>query len=127
MSTFAVFGNSLFACEKKANKKVEFPLEIRDGNGRYIRMGSGSERKRRRDSIANELFSQEKIYQISQAFDAPQFAKEWIELGGDKIKNASIKCRVPKVDKLGRAVLRKGAPVLCWRDWDEVKKEKGIK
>ena len=67
----------------------------------------------------NRLFLiSEKQVRISPELDAPQFCRDWIASAPGETKLTKIMCRGEKVDKHGAVVMRLGAPVLTWLDYD---------
>lgn len=111
MSAFCVFGVSREDCRKKAERKVRvYDKELK-------RMLTPEEWKERVDALTEELFAQwHAPKQISPSFDAPQFARDWIEVAKRcaQIEQPKIMCRGEKVDPKGKLVLRKGKPVIGW-------------
>jgi hypothetical protein len=111
MSAFCVFGITLDQCKKAAAKKVS---TWDDKKKQPISMAEWSEKV---DALALELFEKaSRAKQISPAFDAPQFASDWISVADKTVKARSMKImrRGKKVDEKGAPVLRKGKPVIGW-------------
>jgi hypothetical protein len=116
MSGFCVFGVTMEQCIEKARKKVKSydkeakrHLEVEEYNAKV-------------EVLARELFATGKgAKQISPAFDAPQFARDWIELAKKTIQSHSIRmmARGEKIDDKGGPVLRKGKPVIGWTPYQQ--------
>jgi hypothetical protein len=74
---------------------------------------------------AEELFSDAKARQVSPAFDAPQFANDWIDLAKrtDQAKRCRVMVRGAKVDKKGAPSISKrtGKPVMTWLPYKEMR------
>ena len=60
-----------------------------------------------------------KQVRISPELDAPQFCRDWIAAAPGETKLTKIMCRGDKVDKHGTVIMRQGAPVQTWLDYDE--------
>lgn len=103
MSAFAVFASSLPVARLRAEKRV--PLVVKQTKVRLTE----SEWRAKVEEIAVDLFSQMAPVQVSPAFDAPQFAEEWISLARTTqlFEGFVIKCRGPKVDAKGKPVISK--------------------
>lgn len=110
MSSFCVYGISKSRCKQHAEKKVSH-------FGKTVSEWGDEVRQK-----AAELFdTQDKSEQISPEFDAPQFCRDWIAAQPSEIRNAVIMYRGPKTDKHGGTVMKKGAPVMTWIEYDESK------
>lgn len=111
MSGFCVYGVTMKDCLEKAAKKTSsYDKALK----RHLTV---DEYKTKVDALAKELFAAGKgSKQISPAFDAPQFASDWIQVAKKTIENHSIRimARGEKVDDKGGPVLRKGVPVIGW-------------
>lgn len=111
MSAFCVYGVSLAHCVKVAEKKVRsYDKELK-------RDLTQEEWKERVYTLALEMFEHSaRPRQISPAFDAPQFANDWIEVAKRtaKIHSQKLMRRGEKKDKKGNPVVRKGSPVIGW-------------
>lgn len=111
MSAFCVFGVTLENCKKAAEKKVstwDSKLQV------HI---SPAEWRKRVDALAAEIFeSAKRSKQISPAFDAPQFANDWIGVADRTTKARAMRImrRGEKTDEKGAPVIRKGKPVIGW-------------
>lgn len=110
MSSFCVYGISKSRCRAHAEKKVS-----------HIGMTVSEWGEAVRQKAAEIFNSQEKSEQISPEFDAPQFCLDWIAAQPNEVRNAVIMHRGPKVDKHGGVVMKKGAPVMTWIEYDESK------
>ncbi|WP_193090517.1 hypothetical protein [Advenella sp. FME57] len=105
MSAFCVFGMTDAIAKQSASKKSP----PRDW-------------KWSREAFYEEY--QERIYksgahrQVSPAFDAPQFCREWIELAKSQMRTRGLKimCRGQKLDKHGAPRINKKTkqPVIGW-------------
>jgi len=111
MGGFCVFGVTMEDCVARATKKIRvYDKELK-------RNLTPLEHKEKVDALAKEMFvACHRAKQISPAFDAPQFAKDWIEVAKRTINAHSIKimARDEKIDEKGNPVLRKGKPVIGW-------------
>jgi hypothetical protein len=111
MSGFCVFGVSREQCRKAAEEstpttenKTTIPVD---------------EWRRRVVEKARELFEggASRSKQISPAFDAPQFAEEWVRIGlsSGAITNPVIMTRGTKLDKKGAVRMNKrGMEIISW-------------
>jgi hypothetical protein len=72
---------------------------------------------------AKDILASGNPRQVSPLFDAPQFAREWIQLAKKTAgaKRCRVMCRSEKMDKQGALVLNKktGKPVICWVAYKE--------
>lgn len=112
MSTFCVFGLKFSDCVIKARKIM--PEKI--GN-KYLSMAEFSTYS---NLLAEHLYADDesKVFQISPAFDAPHFARDWIDLAEKtgSARRMKIMNKAFKVDGKGEFVLRKGKKVLAWTE-----------
>lgn len=116
MGAFCVFGVSRQVCRKQAEKNV--PTFVVDGG-------------RRRELTAREwgglvMVETSRLYdksnkqvRISPELDAPQFCRDWIAASPGEVKFTKLMYRGQKIDKHGAVVMRDGAPVLTWLDYDD--------
>lgn len=119
MGAFCVFGVSRQVCRKKAEASVPADGVITDANNKK-RSLTAAEWGARVMSEANRLFDESvKQVRISPELDAPQFCRDWIAAAPGEVKLTRIMVRGAKVDKHGATVLKDGAPVLTWLDYDE--------
>jgi len=112
MTAFCVFGVTRAQCKKIADDKVP----MRDENRRLY---TQDERAALVEKMAAELFeSGGRTKQISPAFDAPHFARDWIAIGlkAGEIRNPRIMKRGTKTDKHGNLKTNKktGLAVISW-------------
>jgi hypothetical protein len=74
---------------------------------------------------ADSLFETMKPMQISPAFDAPQFAHDWVAVAARTVKCRALEvmARTPKTDKNGQVMRSKRTrqPMLTWRPYQELK------
>ncbi len=117
MSAFCVFGVTKQDCIKTARKKVKNYIVI-DMRTIYLTMEDLNVKVQ---SMADDLFTTERVKQISPAFDAPKFAREWVEVGKQtkQITRPKIMCKGEKVDAKGAPMIRKGQPVIGWIPYAE--------
>lgn len=112
MSTFCVFGIKHSDCVEKARKAM--PTMI----GREV-----ISRERWAmycDLLADHIYQQSaRETQISPAFDASQFAIDWINTAKrtGQIAQARVMAKGEKFDAKGAPVLRKGKPVIGWVEY----------
>ncbi|BEV15110.1 hypothetical protein HBDW_18980 [Herbaspirillum sp. DW155] len=112
MSAFCVFGVSRSDCMRIAEKKVKF---YDDEKKRNL---TKEEWCAKVDALAQDLFNTTTRHrQVSPAFDAPQFAREWAALAvrGDQVKGADIRVRNVVLDGEGKPVQRKGKVLMTWQ------------
>ena len=117
MSAFCVFGLSFTKCIEKAEKIV--PESIKS-NGKSFPIIQ-SKHAAYSIMLADELFKDDEIRltQISPEFDAPQFAKEWMDIAikTNQARRMKIMVKGKKVDAKGADVIRKGAAAIGWVDY----------
>ncbi len=114
MGAFCVFGISRTNCRKVAEREVPTTE-----NKRSLPI---EEWARRVAVRTEELFAETiKRMRVSPELDAPQFCKDWLAAQPGEVRQPVIMVRSPKIDKQGGAVMRKGAPVMTWLEWDESK------
>ncbi len=120
MSGFCVFGISKSHCKKQANNKqktFEFVASPYSATGRRVEPGI-AEWVVRRDELAEKLFAETtRAVQISPKFDAPQFCADWIASAPSEVRNCVIMCRMQKIDKNGKPVLRGGVFLTTWAEY----------
>lgn len=109
MSAFCVYGMTLEVATKRAEKK------LRDSS---LSMEAW---KKKVHELAEQILIEAKPTQVSPPFDAPQFAKEWIEVARktSRIYAPKVMVRKPKKDKQGNPVISKatGLPALGWEPY----------
>lgn len=126
MTGFCVFGISKSLCKKLADKKQE-TFEYVDGQGALAgkpvrRSFSIQEWAIKRDELAALMFAESvRRVQISPNFDAPQFARDWIESARFEVRDCIIMARGEKVDKHGGPIIKGGVPVMTWIEYDPSK------
>lgn len=116
MTAFCVFASSMPVAIERAEKRVDLIDPVT--------------RKRRTESewralvsdAARAIFAKMKPVQVSPAFDAPQFAEEWIDLAratGD-YDGYAIKCRGISRDKTGSPKISKtsGLEIIAWVNYE---------
>lgn len=111
MTAFCVLGITLNDCRKLAEKKVP------QKDPQTKQLLTIAEWRDRVDALAAEIFeSHERSKQISPAFDAPQFANDWIGVAERTVraKAMRIMTRGEKKDKKGIPLVRKGKVVIGW-------------
>lgn len=109
MSAFCVFGMTLDAAIKRAEKKLA---------GEKLTMDVWKQKVR---EAAEQILISAKPIQVSPPFDAPQFAEEWIAIARktSRIYGACVMVRKPKHDKKGNPVIGKasGLPLMAWQPY----------
>jgi hypothetical protein len=116
MGAFCVFGVSRTHCRKQAEKSVPVSVSVRPHEVFLTAAEWGG-------AVAtetNRLYEASvKQVRISPELDAPQFCRDWIAAAPGETKLTKIMCRGDKVDKHGSVIMRQGAPVQTWLDYDE--------
>ncbi len=119
---FCVYGVSRTLCRKQAAKKVPEYTHGESGGKKVVNVLSapawGDLVKAEGDKIFEASIKRAKI---SPEFDAPQFARDWIAAQPSDVKDTVVMCRAPKLDKLGAVVMKLGAVVMTWVEWDDAK------
>ncbi len=114
MSSFCVFGMTMLVARAIAEDEIGWYT----GNGANRREMTREERAVLVDALADELFEKRKTRQISPAFDAPQFAHEWLDIArrSTSVRGGCLMVRGPKVDDKGNKVISKitGLPTVTW-------------
>lgn len=111
MSAFCVFGVTYDACVRQVQKKLEPHIK----EGKTTRPMTREEYEAAVKEKAEALFEKVRAKQVSPAFDAPQFANEWLSIANrSKARSLSIMRKGEKVDEKGAPVLRNGKPVIGW-------------
>lgn len=111
MGAFCVFGISKSVCRNKAEKKVATII-----GGRHLSISEWAQQVRLQ---AESLFlTEQKLVKISPEFDAPQFCRDWLSVSPAEVRLPRIMVRTQKLDESGKPVMRKGAPVMVWADFD---------
>lgn len=116
MGAFCVFGVSRSLCRAKAEKKV--PTVVGTGQDRrYVPIGEWAQNVK---AMSAELFEgEQRAVKISPEFDAPQFCHDWISVSPSEVRNTKIMVRGPKTDENGKPILRNGAPVMTWHEYEK--------
>ncbi|CAG9177619.1 hypothetical protein [Cupriavidus pampae] len=111
MSAFCVFGMTITHAAKLAEKRLE-------KNGADVGCKTKEEWRDKVRSAAEVILTNHAPVQVSPTFDAPQFARDWIEVARttSKIYAPIVMVRTTKVDKHGNTVISKatGQPALGW-------------
>jgi len=73
------------------------------------------------ESRTMEILEGDRVQQVSPPFDAPQFAREWIDLARRtaKARRCEVMVRCEKRDRHGARVISKATnlPVMGWKAW----------
>lgn len=110
MGAFTVFGMSRSHCRKTAERTVS-PHKVNITQWAELVAAE-----------ADRLFeASTKQVRIAPELDAPQFCRDWIAAQPNEVKHTKIMCRGDKIDKHGAVVMRDGAAVQTWLDYDEHK------
>jgi hypothetical protein len=113
MGAFCVYGISKGLCKATAAKKTS------GWDKEEKRSLSMAEWTSRRDALAAQLFADgARRTKVSPEFDAPQFCRDWLAVSPGEVKLAMVMVRGPKVDKKGKPVMRGGAQVLTWLEYE---------
>lgn len=117
MSTFAVFGMTRDQALAEARKTVKTTRKTPQGE-ESLTMDEWTALCEKR---ADEIMLGQKVKQLSPMFDAPQFAREFIEVARKTLKSRSlhIRFRAPLKDDTGRPIINRktGAPRIGWQDY----------
>lgn len=112
MSAFCVFGSSMPVARERCEKKV--PLRDEETKQLFTK----TEFTAKVEAAAREYFAKMAPVQISPAFDAPSFCREWIALAEKSGLHSSfsIRCRGQKIDAKGKPMVNKktGMPAIGW-------------
>ncbi|MFD1555999.1 hypothetical protein ACFSHT_10240 [Paraburkholderia silviterrae] len=112
MGGFCVYGQSMEVARKRAEKKVS---EFDPGTRRPL---TPVEWKERVDAEAVGIFAQMKPVRVSGEFDAPQFARDFIDVALETAQcaNMAVMRIEKKRDAKGNNVLSKtsGLPLMTW-------------
>lgn len=112
MSAFCVFGVSRSDSMRIAEKKIK---RYDDEKKRNLTM---EEWRAAVDALARDLFATTTRHrQVSPAFDAPQFARDWVAVAvrSDQVKGADIRVRDVVLDGEGKPVKRNGKILMTWQ------------
>jgi hypothetical protein len=119
MTSFCVFGIKHSDCVAQARKMV--PSFIGGRLGVDKTEFTIAQWSTYCDLLADHIFSDAKrVKQISAAFDAPQFAHDWIACAkmGGQIRHSKIMAKGQKIDSKGAPMVRKGKPVIEWMPYE---------
>ncbi|HCP54560.1 MAG: hypothetical protein CMK72_01200 [Pseudomonadaceae bacterium] len=116
MSTFAVFGMTRAIALNDAKKTTS---TIRQGGGAM----TPSEWEEACEKRADKIMRGAKVKQLSNLFDAPQFARQWIELQrkAGNCRDLHIRYKGVMCDALGNPIINKKtkAPKVGWSTYTE--------
>lgn len=113
MGAFCVYGISRGLCKATAAKKTS------SWDKEEKRSLSMEEWAARRDTLAAQLFTDgSRRTKVSPEFDAPQFCRDWLAVAPGEVHLPKVMVRGPKVDKNGKPVMRGGAQVLTWLEFE---------
>lgn len=108
MSAFCVYGMTITHAMKHAEKRLERGHDCK----------TKEEWKEKVGEVAETILVSHAPVQVSPTFDAPQFAREWIEVAQrtSKIYAPKVMVRKQKIDKHGNPIVSKttGLPTLGW-------------
>ncbi|WP_087500563.1 hypothetical protein [Pseudomonas sp. SID14000] len=118
MSTFAVFGMTRDVALAEAKKRVKTSKPGKPGAPLQLTPAQWKEAVAK---YADKLMSGEKVKQLSNLFDAPQYAHQFIELArkqGD-CRDLRIRARCALTDAKGNAVInpKTKMPRVGWVDY----------
>lgn len=117
MSTFAVFGMTRDQALAEARKTVKTTRKTPKGE-ESLTMDEWTALCEKR---ADEIMQGQKVKQLSPMFDAPQFAREFIEVARRTLecRSLQIRFRSARNDETGKLIINKktGAPVVTWQDY----------
>lgn len=118
MSTFAVFGMTRAVALKDAQKNTP----TTKGVGSSIVQLTEAEWLAECNRRAEKMMKGSKVKQLSALFDAPQFARQWIELQrkAGECRDLHIRFKGVLKDASGKPLINKktGAPKVGWSDFD---------
>jgi hypothetical protein len=109
---FCIFGVSRSICKKVADKKTPTTVDRRDL--------SIEEWAEKRDAMAEELFNTAtRLVRVSPELDTPHFCRDWLAADPGNVRDAVLMVRGPKRDKEGNPVMKNGAPVETWLNYED--------
>lgn len=118
MSTFCVFGIKKIDCVLSARKLIPSAIGKAGANRAIFSLAQHSMYS---ELLAEHLFLNDEstLKQIAPAFDAPQFAMDWINIAekSQQARHMKIMYKGPKFDKSGAPIIRKGAQVKTWIEY----------
>ncbi|NAQ13472.1 MULTISPECIES: hypothetical protein [Pseudomonas syringae group] len=122
MSTFAVFGMTMAWALSEARKKTPTTRANPKTGGPPIEL-TLEEWMVKVERNAEHIMAGAKMRQLSPAFDAPQFARQFVELArkSGRCRDLKIRARHALVDAQGEPLLHKKtkAPRIGWQDYSE--------
>lgn len=121
MGAFCVYGISRSICRAAAEKKT--PTRVREdtapGEKERYRDLSPVEWAQHRDAMAEKLFFEAtRRVKVSPELDAPQFCRDWLATDPSNVRDTVIMVRGPKRDKSGAEVIKDGAVVETWLEYE---------
>lgn len=121
MSMFKVYGVTIEAARKKAEKKFDsMPLDFKKG----FNTASHEEWV---NEEARAFFNKMSPIAISKQLDAPKFAEDFIALAKKttRCRSLHIRAHIPKVNTKGGVMInpKTKKPKMTWAKWDEVNKK----
>lgn len=120
MSTFAVFGMTAGVALAEARKitKTTRPSGKAGAPPLDLTLAEWNEAV---DKQAAAIFDGERVKQLSQLFDAPQYAQQFIELArkAGPCRDLRIRAKAVLTDAEGKPVInpKTKAPTIGWVDW----------
>ncbi|MCE4052456.1 hypothetical protein [Pseudomonas sp. Au-Pse12] len=120
MSTFAVFGMTADVALAEARKitKTTRPSGRPGAPPLELTLAEWNEAVEKQ---AAAIFDGEKVKQLSQLFDAPQYAQQFIELArkAGPCRDLRIRAKAVLTDAEGKPVInpKTKAPMVGWSDW----------
>ncbi|MEN5258675.1 hypothetical protein [Pseudomonas protegens] len=120
MSTFAVFGMTAGVALAEARKvtKTTRPSGKPGAPPLELTLAEWNEAV---DKQAAAIFGGEKVKQLSQLFDAPQYAQQFIDLArkAGPCRDLRIRAKAVLTDAEGKPVInpKTKAPMIGWADW----------
>lgn len=123
MGGFCVYGQSLEIARTRAAKKVsEFEPSGEPGKKRRLTQAEWAERVNEK---ATGIFASMKPVRVSPEFDAPQFARDFIDCAvkTSVLANMAVMCMDKKLDAKGAEVKSKtsGLTLMTWVRYDDAK------
>ncbi|WP_207239425.1 hypothetical protein [Pseudomonas sp. GW456-L15] len=120
MSTFAVFGMTAGVALAEARKITKTTKPIGKAGCPPLEL-TLPEWNEAVEKQAAAIFGGEKVKQLSQLFDAPQYAQQFIELArkAGPCRDLRIRAKAVLTDAEGKPVInpKTKAPMVGWADW----------
>lgn len=120
MSTFAVFGMTAGVALAEARKITRTTRPSGKAGAPPLEL-TLSEWNEAVEKQAAAIFDGEKVKQLSQLFDAPQYAQQFIELArkAGPCRDLRIRAKAVLTDAEGKPVInpKTKAPMIGWTDW----------